>query len=371
MEIYGIGTAVPEHSISQMDSAVIARDCIEVPADKIRIFDEIYRRSGVKKRHSVVLDASEGPLETRQSFYQENRTTAERMKLYESHAGPLALAGARKALENSQIEPSAITHIVSVSCTGFYSPGFDIALIKGLSLNSGVARTHIGFMGCQGAMNALRVAHGFVASSPKTRVLLCATELCSIHQYAHWDAEKIVANALFADGSASVVLGSSRRELNSSGRLRMIGSGATLINDSLDAMSWKIADHGFEMTLSSSVPQLIAASIRPWMEQWLSQFGLNLGDIGSWAVHPGGPRILSAFAEAMEIPKTALDHSFATLASYGNISSATVLFIMNSIMEAGPGPGFMVAVAFGPGLTVEAALFEIQDFPTKSTSSFV
>ena len=360
MEIFGIATAVPEHSIRQMDSATIARSCVEVPTDKIRIFDEIYRRSGVKKRHSVVLDTSEGPLETRQSFYAGNRTTAQRMALYEAHAGPLALAGARKAIEASQVRPSAITHIVSVSCTGFHSPGFDIALIKGLSLNSSVARTHIGFMGCQGAMNALRVAHGFVASDPSATVLLCATELCSIHQYAHWDAEKIVANALFADGSASVVLGS-QQDKSSTARFRMIGSGATLVDDSLGAMSWKIADHGFEMTLSSAVPQLIAATIRPWMEQWLSQFGLNLAQVGNWAVHPGGPRILSAFAEAIEIPKTALDHSFETLANYGNISSATVLFIMNSIMQANPEPGFLVAVAFGPGLTVEAALFEIQN----------
>ena len=208
-------------------------------------------------------------------------------------------------------------------------------------------------------MNALRVAHGFVASDPSATVLLCATELCSIHQYAHWDAEKIVANALFADGSASVVLGR-KQDRSSTGRLRMVGSGATLVDDSLGAMSWKIADHGFEMTLSSAVPQLIAATIRPWMEQWLSQFGLNLAQVGSWAVHPGGPRILSAFAEAIEIPKTALDHSFETLANYGNISSATVLFIMNSIMQTNPEPGFLVAVAFGPGLTVEAALFEIK-----------
>jgi len=359
MEIYGIGTAVPEHHISQMDSAVIARGCVEVPDDKTRIFDEIYRRSGVKKRHSVVLDASEGPLNSRQNFYAENRTTAQRMALYETHAGPLALASARRAIEISCVDASAITHIVSVSCTGFHSPGFDIALINGLSLSSSVARTHIGFMGCQGAMNALRVAHGFVASDPAATVLLCATELCSIHQYAHWDAEKIVANALFADGSASVVLGR-QRENHSSSRLRMIGSGSTLVDDSLDAMSWRIADHGFEMTLSSAVPQRIAATIRPWMEQWLARFGLDLGAIRTWAVHPGGPRILSAFAEAIEIPKTALDHSFETLASYGNMSSATVLFIMNSILETQPEPGFLVAVAFGPGLTVEAALFEIR-----------
>lgn len=359
MQVYGIGTAVPQHHVEQMDSAAIARGCVEVPPDRIRVFDEIYRRSGVKKRHSVVLSASQGPLEARQTFYTDHPKTSRRMAIYETHAADLALTSARQAIETSGIETSAITHIVSVSCTGFHSPGFDIALIKGLSLSANVARTHIGFMGCQGAMNALRVAHGFVASDPDATVLLCATELCSLHQYAHWDTEKIVANALFADGSASVLLGARQAPLYSNG-LRMIGSGATLIDNSTEAMSWKIADHGFEMTLSPTVPQLIASTIRPWMETWLSRYGLDLGSIRSWAVHPGGPRILTAFADAVDIPKSALDRSFDILANYGNMSSATILFILRSIMESKPEPGYLVAVAFGPGLTVEAALLEIQ-----------
>lgn len=360
MQVYGIGTAVPPHHVEQMDSAAIARRCVDVPPERIRVFDEIYRRSGVKKRHSVVLDASEGPLDARQKFYSDHPTTSRRMALYEAHAADLALTSARQAFEKTGMAPSAITHIVSVSCTGFHSPGFDIALIKGLHLSANVARTHIGFMGCQGAMNALRVAQGFVASDPSATVLLCATELCSLHQYAQWDTEKIVANALFADGSASVLLGARQESRDTNGLLRMIGSGATLIANSTDAMSWKIADHGFEMTLSSAVPQLIGSTIRPWIETWLARFGLDLGSIRTWAVHPGGPRILTAFAEAVEIPKSALDRSFEILANYGNMSSATILFILKSIMESRPEPGYLMAVAFGPGLTVEAALLEIQ-----------
>ena len=359
MHIFGIGTAVPEHHISQADSAVIARSCVNVPPDRVRIFDEIYRRSGVKNRHSVLLEASEGPLENRQSFYSENpASTSKRMAIYEAEAGPLALASARSAFVASGIAPSAVSHIVSVSCTGFHSPGFDIGLIRELSLNNSVARTHIGFMGCQGAMNALRVAQGFVNSDREAIVLLCATELCSLHQYAHWDPEKIVANALFADGSASVLLGSPQSAIPSN-KLRMICSESTLIENSANAMSWKIADHGFEMTLSSTVPQLIGSTIRPWMEKWLARYGVDLDSIRSWAVHPGGPRILSAFAEAIELPKSSLDHSFDILARYGNISSATILFILKSILESNPEPGYLVAVAFGPGLTVEAALLEI------------
>lgn len=356
MEVRAIGTSVPPHRISQADSAVIARSFADVPEKRFRLFDEIYRRSGVATRHSVVLDASEGPAEDRQSFFgDDSPSTDARMKLYQEHADNLALESAGQALSQSGVDPDEITHLVTVSCTGFHSPGFDINLIKRLPLRPTVERTHVGFMGCQGAMNALRVARGFTQSNPLARVLLCSTELCSIHQYYGWDSEKIVANALFADGSASAVLGGRIGE-SDAGSLCMVASGSTLIEDSTDAMSWKIANNGFEMTLSSKVPELISATARGWLQNWLSLHGESVESIRSWAVHPGGPRILGAFAESLDLPRSALATSFDTLAQYGNMSSATILFILKSMMESQK-PGPLVAVAFGPGLTVEAALF--------------
>jgi prepilin-type processing-associated H-X9-DG protein len=187
-------------------------------------------------------------------------------------------------------------------------------------------------------------------------VLLCATELCSLHHSYGWDAEKIVANALFADGSAAAVLRATR---HGSGRAlrRVVASGSTIVPDSTDAMSWSIGNHGFEMTLSASVPGLISRSIRGWLEEWLSEHGQKPGDIQSWAVHPGGPRILAAFGEAMDLPRVALSNSYETLSEYGNMSSATILFTLQSLfVENKRGP--TVAIAFGPGLTIEAALIE-------------
>jgi predicted naringenin-chalcone synthase len=362
MLIAGIGTAVPPHRISSADAAEIAkRYACETPAQE-RLFQTMYRRAGVETRHSVVLRASEGALDLRQSFFGvENPTTLDRMREYEAAAGTLGVAAAASALRDAGVSPGRVTHLVTVSCSGFAAPGFDIALMKQLPLSPEVARTHVGFMGCHGALNGLRVARGFLGADPEACVLVCAVELCSLHHQYGWDAEKIVANALFADGAAAVVgvSGSSPRPASAPGSasapFEIIASGSTLIDDSEDAMSWRIGDHGFEMTLSPRVPDLICRHLRPWLEGWLARHGLTVETVGSWAVHPGGPRILSAFGEATGLDRSVLETSLRTLATYCNMSSPTVLFILDRFRRAcAPRP--CVALAFGPGLAVEAAL---------------
>ena len=208
-------------------------------------------------------------------------------------------------------------------------------------------------MGCQGALNGLRVAHAFLKADPSACVLLCALELCSLHHQYGWDADKIVANALFADGAAAVVATTGK----SAGlhQYRVVVSGSTVIADSEDAMSWRIGNEGFEMTLSPRVPDLICQNLRPWLETWLALHGLDLSNVGSWAVHPGGPRILSAVCEATSLSHTALEASHQVLADHGNMSSPTILFILDRLCKA-QALRPCVALAFGPGLTVEAAL---------------
>lgn len=357
MQIAGIGTAVPPHRISQTDSATISKGFAAIPDDRVRLFEELYRRSGVATRHSVLLDASEGPLADRQNFYGETSpSTADRMRVYRETAEHLAFESSTRALAESKIDPDRITHIVTVSCTGFHAPGFDIALVKRLPLRSSIARTHVGFMGCQGALNGLRVARAFTEADPDACVLMCSTELCSLHHSYGWDPEKVVANALFADGSAAAVL-TGRNVRTDERRLRVVASGSTLIEDSTDAMSWKIGDHGFEMTLSPKVPSLISSTVRPWLESWLAGQGKSIDAIRSWVVHPGGPRILASFGEAMDLPRSTLAASYETLATYGNMSSATILFTLKALKhQQAEAP--LVAIAFGPGLTIEAALIE-------------
>jgi predicted naringenin-chalcone synthase len=354
--IAGLGTAVPPHRIAQPDAAAIARRYSCETPDHERVFNAVYWGSGVETRHSVVLESSNsnGDASARQTFYGDTSpTTRDRMEKYESEAGDLAVAASRRALADAQFAPESLTHLITVSCTGFYAPGFDFALIKQLGLNVGIARTHVGFMGCHGALNALRVAQAFVAADPAARVLVCAVEMCSLHHQYGWNAEKVVANALFADGAGAVVVIGGRAP--SHDRHQIVASGSTVIADSADAMSWRIGDRGFEMTLSARVPGLIAANLRPWLDSWLKVHGLTSSEIGSWAVHPGGPRILAAVGESLEIDRHALGASHSILTEYGNMSSPTVLFILERIRNA-RGRRPCVALGFGPGLAVEALL---------------
>lgn len=354
MKIVGIGTAVPPHRIAQMDALEIARSVACDSHAQGRLIDTIYRRSGVQTRHSVLLETAADACGSRQSYFGETSpSTADRMTRYACEASDLAMQAASGAIEEAGIDAKRVTHLITVSCTGFHSPGVDLALMKRLGLSSGVERTHVGFMGCHGLLNGLRAARAFVEADPKACVLVCAVELCSLHMQYGWEPERVVANALFADGAAAFVgLG----EDSERGAIYQVNATAsTVIPETEDAMSWTISDHGFAMTLSSRVPDLIATHLRPWLDNWLASHAQSVETVGSWAVHPGGPRILSAFAETAGIPQEAIRASYDVLSEYGNMSSPTVLFILDRLRKkqaARP----CVAIAFGPGLTVEAAL---------------
>jgi predicted naringenin-chalcone synthase len=352
--IAGLGTAVPPWRIVQAEAAALARQYSCETPDHERVFNAVYWGTGVETRHSVLLELSNGDDGPRQSFYGDaNPTTGDRMRRYEEEAGALAVAAAGKALADAGIMPDTVTHVVTASCTGFYAPGFDLAMIKQLGLSVGVARTQVGFMGCHGALNALRVAQAYVAADEAASVLVCAVEMCSLHHQYGWNAEKVVANALFADGAGAVVVKSSKAR--SADLSEIVAAGSTVIPDSEDAMSWRIGDHGFEMTLSTRVPGLIAANLRAWLDGWLELHGLTVPAIGTWAVHPGGPRILAAVGEALTLDRHALAISHTVLAEYGNMSSPTVLFILER-MRNSRSPRPWVALGFGPGLAVEAML---------------
>ncbi|QDU01887.1 Alpha-pyrone synthesis polyketide synthase-like Pks18 [Gimesia chilikensis] len=362
-EILGIGTVNPVHSIEQIEAATHAEalSCsAESTEQQRRLLPILYRRAGVKTRHSVVLESSTNGEMAQQSFYppaesesDQGPTTSQRMHAYESNAASLAVSAVEAALQDSQVAPGEITQLITVSCSGFSAPGFDIALVRELGLPADVARTHVGFMGCHGALNGLRIAKAFTDNDPQARVLVCAVELCSLHQQYGWCPDKIVANALFADGAAAVVGKQASRE--PADLWQLIASGSTIVPDSEEMMSWRIGDNGFEMTLSPRIPDLIHQNLRPWLKQWLLQQGMHIEDVGSWAIHPGGPRILSAVAETVGFEESLLSPSREVLARYGNMSSPTVLFILKKL-QAEQARLPCVMLGFGPGLTIEAAL---------------
>ncbi len=364
MAIAGVGTAVPGTRVSRAEAAVIARRLCGATEEQAARLPAIYRHVGVATRHfafdpEVVRDFHDGTRHSGSPFLPTGAAddrgpgAGERMRHYARHAGPLAVLAARQALERSGLAPRAITHLVTVSCTGFRSPGVDVEVIKGLGLVPTVQRSQIGFMGCHGALNGLRVARAFVEADPSARVLLCAVELCGLHHHYAWDPQGVIANALFADGAAAVV--GVPEGAAPGGCWRLDANGACLFPDCEDAMTWTIGDHNFEMTLSKEVPRLIAEGLRPWLEAWLAERGVALGAVASWAIHPGGPRILTAVEEALGLRREVAAASRAVFAEYGNMSSPTVLFILDRLRAEGALRP-CVALGFGPGLASEAAL---------------
>lgn len=361
--ILGIGTATPDHRIAQRDAARLAAGFTQAGSGQERALEAIYRQTRIRSRGSVLLD-DPGTAAYAQDFFPPaseagvgGPSTRARMDRYVSAAGPLAAAAAGRAVAAAGIEAAAVTHLITCSCTGFASPGFDIDLVGSLGLSPTVARTHVGFMGCHGAFNAIRIADAFVAARPESVPLVVCVELCSLHFQYGSRSDVIVANSIFADGAAALVGGhASRRGISPEPAWRLDRQWSSLLPDSRGEMGWRIGDHGFEMSLSAAVPGVIGHHLPAVLAAGLGEAGLSLSQVGSWAVHPGGPRVLVAVEESLGLPADALAASRAVLSEHGNMSSATILFILERLLR-GEAAGPCVAMAFGPGLTAELAMF--------------
>jgi predicted naringenin-chalcone synthase len=363
LAILGLGTALPTFTIRQDQAAGVAQVLCLDPR-QAPVVPVLYRHTEIEERHMVLSDQIlndilNGTRESNSVFLPSGAdndpgpTTQQRMEHYVAEAGPLAVTAARQALAESGIAADDFTHLVTVSCTGFSAPGVDFELIRELGLPPTVERTHVGFMGCHGALNGLRVARSLAMAEPGAKVLLCAVELCSIHYYYGWNPKRVVSNALFGDGAAALVGIAGP----SDDHWQVAANGAKLFPQCAEAMTWNIGNHGFDMTLSTRVPALIESHLRPWLESWLQRHGLTVNEVGSWAIHPGGPRILVATGRALGLDRPAMAASFEVLTRCGNMSSPTVLFILDRLRRQGAKRP-CVALGFGPGLAVEAALFQ-------------
>lgn len=362
-EIVGLATALPATRLDATDSLAVARALSQSTPEQGTWLEDVVAGSGIRTRNialgpDLIADLRAGTGFSRSPFLpapgsQKGPGTGERVRQYAALAWPLALDAAAKALNQSGVRADEITDLVTVSCTGFAAPGVDCRLIDQLGLSRSVNRTHVGFMGCHGALNGLRVARGLAAAGAGA-VMLVAVELCSVHYHYDTDPGHLVANSLFADGAAALV--GQARTAPSFARWGLAGNGGCVIPGSADAMTWTIGENGFEMTLGRQVPALIARHLRPWVEAWLAGNNLTPADIAAWAVHPGGPRILDATSEALGLPADALAASRAVLADHGNMSSPTLLFILERLLASGAQTP-CVMLGFGPGLAVEAALW--------------
>lgn len=355
--ILGIGTAVPTTVLPQ--SAVRDLFLAQPGVERLtaRLIGAAFDQSAIDTRHTVLSELGGQGREPSAFIDVDSREllsplTGTRNDVYRSEAPPLFARAAREALERADVEASAITHVVTASCTGFFAPGPDYRLVRDLGLPSTVERDHLGFVGCAAAFPALRQAARICAAEPDAVVLVVCGEICSIHLRASSDPEQIVASAVFADGAAAAVVSAAPRADAPS--LALEGFATALTEDGEDDMRWIIGDHGFEMTLTAEVPRIVGREVRDALAAVLAR----AGHVDRWIVHPGGRSILDRFEAALDLPGDALDLSRDVLRNYGNMSSATVLFILARLLDD---PDLVdgsraIGVAFGPGLTVESAL---------------
>ncbi|MEQ9454101.1 MAG: type III polyketide synthase [Phycisphaeraceae bacterium] len=374
VSVLGLGTAVPPYRMPQDVAAAFALERYPGGEDGADWVRRRYERSGVASRctclpmgpdvaDSLGLPAIETvfPAVSEPGF--AGPTTGQRMALYERCAPLLLKHAAGKALASAGVRADRITHLVTTTCTGFFSPGPDHHLIASLGMSPSVERVQVGFMGCHAAINGLGVATALARSHSGARVLLACVELCSLHFQYRADKEQVVANALFGDGAAAAVIGredQGRAGTTGLGRIRVVSRRSEVLGGSGEAMSWRITDHGFRMTLGPEVPRLLRSCLEEQLvDHWLGSCGLRREAVSGWAVHPGGPRVLDAVERALGLSGEALSASRAVLQEHGNMSSPTVLFILHRLLASGV-RGPVVLMAFGPGLTLELALVWVE-----------
>jgi predicted naringenin-chalcone synthase len=328
-----------------------------------RLIHAIYRRSGIETRHSVYGDFLPGAEGSLFKFDAQGGlippTTGQRNAVYAEWSHKMAVELAGKLLKEAEgFSKDEVTHLIFASCTGFMNPGPDFHIIRELDLPQNVERYTLGFMGCYAAFPALRMAAQFCEANPKAVVLVMCLELCSLHMQTNEHQDTILANSLFADGAAAAIV-SARAPSPNQASYRLDGFMSSLVSAGEADMAWDIGDQGFNIVLSSYVPDIIQSSLRPILADVFGQRGLLLEDIDAWAVHPGGRAILDKVEQSLDLPKTALDISRKVLRDYGNMSSATVLFVLHQMLRQSGLQKDEVrtcAIAFGPGLTVETAL---------------
>ncbi len=361
--ITAIGTAVPQHKIEQAQAAQWMQRQLKLNERESKMLNALYEASGIQNRYTVLQDFTSLQNFT---FFPDSEdlepfpSTAKRMEIYRQQALPLAEKAIYNCLEKCFVPKNEITHLIVVSCTGMYAPGLDIELIQSLGLQTNVERTCIQFMGCYAAFNGLKSASAICRSNPQAKVLLLCIELCTIHFQKYKTRDHFVSNALFADGAAAVII--EPQPQTGKINLQLEAFHCDLALDSSKEMAWKIGDHGFEMVLSSYVPQVIKSGIKNLTAKLLRKLDMQLNDIKHFAIHPGGRKILEVCQEELNLSPENIACSYEILQKYGNMSSATVLFVLEALYKGLPKNASgeqILSFAFGPGLTMESMLLSV------------
>ncbi len=348
-----VATAVPDHDVHQAFVA-FADNLLSTGTDaRVRaLFNRMASRSGIQHRFSV-LTPSKASTEfhiNAHDFYRRGDFphTAQRMKVYEDFA-PVLMRRTLDRLALTEAERQSITHVLITTCTGLYAPGLDFEAVEHLGLRPDVERTVIGFMGCYAAINGLKTARHILRSEPNSRVLMVNLELCTLHLQETADLEQVLSFLVFADGCAASLLSTEPAGF------ALDSFRAVVIPQTRELITWKIGGVGFDMLLSGQVPSAIGKALEQSGEEVVSL--RHKAEVALWAVHPGGKSVLDAVERGLALPPHALDCSREVLNQFGNMSSATVMFVLERLLAEAQTGQRGCAMSFGPGLTAETMLF--------------
>lgn len=352
---------MPRNKISQKTLSEFMIRHLPLDEEQEKLLKLLYRASGIQYRHSVIKDF--GLEKEDYSFFPKDDdlepfpTVSKRMALYQAEAIKLCEEAIKKCAQNFDLQKT--THLLSVSCTGMYAPGIDIELIELLNLPTDIQRTSINFMGCYAAFNALKVAREITENNEEANVLIVSVELCSIHLLKNTDKDGLLSNALFGDGAAAVLV-QGRKSYPLQLKIESFYSDMDLKGK--NEMSWHISDFGFQMKLTEEVPVVIKKGISQLTSRLLKNYSLKVSDIKHFAIHPGGKKILQVIEEELGLLPDQNWPAYAVLKKYGNMSSPTVLFVLQELwetMNSSNQNDSILSFAFGPGLTMESMLLKI------------
>jgi alkylresorcinol/alkylpyrone synthase len=359
--IRSVATALPPHKLPQERIRDLAREHFAPAFSEIDRYMSVFRHAQIDTRHFVA------PLE----WFTQPRSFKECNDLFIEAATTLGESAARRCLDAAGLEPTDVDHLMWVSTTGLAAPSPDALLINRLGMNRHTRRTPIWGLGCAGGVAGLARAYEYTRAFPNQRVLLISAELCSVtFQWNDRSKRNLIAASLFADGAAAVLVAGDDargRRLETSkethvsrltSHVSILGTQSTLWPNSTEIMGWDIVDSGMQVVFSSRIPQIVRTVMHENATEFLAQHQLGIDDIDHWILHPGGAKVISAYESALAIDSERLGHTWAVLRDYGNMSSATIFFVLEASLKAGaPRPGeYGVLAVLGPGFSCELAL---------------
>jgi predicted naringenin-chalcone synthase len=359
-KIISIGTAVPQFKHDQQDILQFMQKIYAMNESENRKLRFLYKQSGIDRRYSIVGDYSRNITDWK--FYPQSENLEpfpgleQRMTWYNKYAAPLSVDAIRNCIDD-KIKSDEITHLITVSCTGMSAPGLDLQIVELMQLPKNIFRTSVNFMGCYAAIHALKLANAICIAEPNAKVIIVCTELCTLHFQRAPTMDNIASSLLFSDGSAAALITSDN---NSANGIRLKNFYSEILSKGKKDMAWELSSTGFLMTLSNYVPDLLEQDFATFTETALQQNDLTLNDVTHWCIHPGGKRILEAVEKSLDIYKEQLEPSYKILQEYGNMSSATILFVLEKMMNDIDynKPNTIFSAGFGPGLTLETFIAE-------------